>query len=54
MKRKGIPRAGQFAKFNVHGGRLWGTRKECKLTNKMAGEIFELVYLSKKVGLDQL
>ena len=54
MRRRRIPRAGEFEKTNVHGGRLWGTRKECKLSDKMAGEIIERVYLSKKVGLDQL
>ena len=54
MTRKRIPRPGQFNKTNIHGGKLWGSRKECKLTNKMAGEIIERVYESKKVGLDQL
>ena len=54
MARKGIPRPGQFCKTNIHGGQLWGSRKECKLTEKMAGEIIERVYECKKVGLDQL
>ena len=54
MARKGIPRPGEFCKTNIHGGQLWGSRKECKLTEKMAGEIIERVYECKKVGLDQL
>ena len=54
MSRKGLPRAGQFDKRNIHAGLLWGTRKECKLTDRMAGEIIEKVYESKKVGLAQL
>ena len=54
MTRKGIPRPGEFDPRNIHGGQLWGTRKECKLTDKMAGEIIERCYESGKVGLDQL
>ena len=53
MTRKGIPRPGEFDPRNIHGGQLWGTRKECKLTDKMAGEIIERCYESGKVGLDQ-
>ena len=54
MARKGIKRPGQFNPTNVHGGRLWASRKECNLTDKMAGEILERVYESGKVCLDQL
>ena len=54
MARKGIPRAGKFKKSNLHKGRLWASRKECFLTDKMAGSIIERVYESGKVGLDQL
>ena len=54
MKRKGIPKPGEFDPRNIHGGQLWGTRRECKVTDKMAGEIIERVYESGKVGLDQL
>ena len=54
MRRKGIPEAGQFRKNNIHGGKLWASRKECKLTDKMAGQIIERVYISKKVGIHQL
>ena len=54
MRRKGIPRPGAFDNTNIHGGKLWASRRECKLTDKMAGEIIERVYESKKVGLDQL
>ena len=54
MQRKGIPRPGEFRKDNPHGGKLWGSRKECKLTDHMAGNIIERVYESGKVGLDQL
>ena len=54
MARKGIPRPGEFEETNIHAGQLWGTRRECKLTDKMAGEILERVYESGKVGVDQL
>ena len=54
MARKGIPKPGEFRKDNVHKGRLWASRKECKLTNMMAGNIIERLYESGKVGLDQL
>ena len=54
MARKGIPKPGEFDPNNVHGGKLWGSRKECRLTDLMAGNIFERVYESGKVGVDQL
>ena len=54
MARKGIPRAGQFRKDNIHGGKLFASRKECKITDKMAGQIIERVYLAKRVGVSQL
>ena len=54
MKRKGIPEPGHFRKNNIHGGKLWARRKECMLTDKMAGQIIERVYTSKKVGIHQL
>ena len=54
MRRKKIPEPGQFRKNNIHGGQLWASRKECKLTDKMAGQIIERVYTSKKVGIHQL
>ena len=54
MRRKRIPRAGSFDPTNIHGGQLGGSRKECKVTDKRAGEIIERVYESKKGGLDQL
>ena len=54
MRRKRIPRAGEFNKRNIHGGMLWGQRKECPVTDKMAGEIIERVFESGKVGIDQL
>ena len=54
MKRKGIPEPGQFRKNNIHGGKLWASRKECMLTDRMAGQIIERVYISKKVGIHQL
>ena len=54
MARKGIPRPGEFDKNNLHKGRLWASRKECNLTDKMAGSIIERIYESGKVGLDQL
>ena len=52
MRRKRIPTV--FRKTNIHGGLLWANRSECKMTDKMAGEIIERVYLSKKVALSQL
>ena len=54
MARKGIPKPGEFNPNNVHKGRLWASRKECNLTDKMAGSIIERLYESGKVGLDQL
>jgi len=52
MKYKNIPR--HFREGNIHGGQLWANRNECKMTNKMAGEVLERVYLSGKVSLAQL
>ena len=54
MARKGIKKPGQYSKNNVHKGRLYGSRKECKITNKIAGNIIERLYESRKVGLSQL
>ena len=54
MARKGILKPGKFNPTNVHGGKMWGSRKECRLTDKMAGNILERVYESGKVGIDQL
>ena len=52
MRRKGIPMT--FRKNNLHGGKLWANRNECVMTNKMAGEILERVYNSRKVTEAQL
>ena len=52
MRRKNIPTS--FRKGNIHGGRLWANRNECVMTNRMAGEIIERVYLSGKATLPQL
>ena len=54
MARKGLKRPGEFRKNNIHGGLLWGSRKECNMTNMIAGNIIERLYESKKVGVDQL
>ena len=54
MRRKGIKTPGSFRKTNIHGGRLWGSRRECCLTENMAGNIIERVYESGKVGVAQL
>ena len=54
MARKGIKKAGEYDPKNVHGGRLYGSRKECLITDKIAGNIIERIYESGKVGLDQL
>ena len=52
IRRKGIPMT--FRKNNLHGGKLWANRNECVMTNKMAGEILERVYNSRKVTEAQL
>ena len=52
LKRKRIPLT--FRKGNLHNGVLFANRKECKMTNTMAGEILERVYNSRKVTLPQL
>jgi len=52
MKYKRIPR--QFREGNIHGGKLWANRNECKMSDKMAGEVLERVYLSAKASLAQL
>ena len=54
LRRKKIRAPGQYSKTNVHGGKMWGSRKECKLTDLMAGTVMEILYESGKVGLDQL
>ena len=54
MARKGIKRPGEFRKRNIHGGKLWASRKECNMTDAIAGNIIERVYESGHVGLDQL
>ena len=54
MKRKGLKRPGEFRKDNQHGGKLYASRKECQMTDKIAGEIVERVYESKKVTIRQL
>ena len=54
MKRKGIPPPGSFRKDNQHGGRLWGHRNECKMTNKVAGEVLERCFESKLFSVDQM
>ena len=52
MRRKKIPTS--FRRGNIHGGKLWANRNECVMTNRMAGEIIERVYKSKKSSLAQL
>ena len=52
IRRKRIPAS--FRKRNIHGGQLWANRNECKMTDKIAGEIIERVYLSKQATLFQL
>ena len=54
MTRKHIKRKGEFRKDNQHGGKLWASRRECQMTDRIAGEIFEKCYESKKVGVAQL
>ena len=54
MARKGIKKSGQYDKNNVHNGRLYGSRKECPITDKIAGNIIERCYESRKIGVDQL
>ena len=52
MQRKGIPTT--FRRGNIHGGKLWANRNECKMTDKTAGAIIEKVYLSKKATIFML
>ena len=54
MTRKNIKRKGEFRHDNQHGGRLWASRRECQMTDRIAGEIFEKCYESKKLGVEQL
>ena len=54
MNRKNIKRAGEFRHDNQHGGRLWASRRECQMTDRIAGEIFEKCYDCKKISVDQL
>ena len=54
MTRKRLKKPGEFNPNNVHGGKLWASRKECNMTNLIAGNIIERLYESGKVGLDQL
>ena len=54
MTRKHIKRPGEFRHDNQHGGKLWANRKECQMTDRIAGEIFEKCYECKKIGVAQL
>ena len=54
MKRKGIKRAGQFRRDNQHGGKLWASRRECQMTNRIAGVIVDKLYESGKLSARQL
>ena len=49
MRRKRIPT--EFRKGNIHGGTLWANRNVCKMTDRIAGEIIEKVYLSGKATI---
>ena len=52
LRYKKVPT--KFRKGNIHGGKLWANRNECKMTDKLAGEVIERVYLSGKATLSQL
>ena len=52
LRRKRIPRS--FRKNNIHGGKLWANRNECKMTDHIAGEVIDRVYESGKVTVAQL
>ena len=54
MARKGLKRPGEFDPRNIHGGQLYASRKECRITDQIAGNIIERAYESGKVGVDQL
>ena len=54
MTRKHLRRPGEFRHDNQHGGKLWASRRECQMTDRIAGEIFEKCYDSKKLGVEQL
>ena len=45
-RQLGFPEPGTFSKTNGHNGDCWGWKKECRMTNRKAGEILlELVNL---------
>ena len=45
-RQLGFPEPGTFSKSNGHDGVCWGWKKECRMTNRKAGEILlELVNL---------
>ena len=44
MEKKKLPRPGQFKKRNQHGGMLWATGNECKMTGPQAARVLELCY----------
>ena len=54
MTRKNLRRPGEFRHDNQHGGKLWASRRECQMTNLIAGVIIEKCYESKKLGIEQL
>jgi hypothetical protein len=54
MRRKGIKRAGQFRRDNQHGGKLWASRRECQMTNRIAGVIVDKLYESGKLSARHL
>ena len=54
MTRKGIKRPGGYRADNQHAGRMWASRKECPITDQIAGTIIEKVYESRLVTLEQL
>ena len=45
MRRKKIPT--KFRPGNIHGGTLWANRNECRMTDHIAGQIIEKVFLAK-------
>ena len=52
LKRKRIPKT--YRKGNIHAGKLFASRNECKMSNHIAGQIIDKVYESGEATLDQL
>ena len=52
LRRKRFPQT--FRKTNIHGGRLFANRNECKMSNHIAGQVIDKCYESGRATLDQM